>query len=92
MTSLVKMNNQRLTPWVLQQYYIPISRSCQGCAAIDLLVIEESILSLSGGCAGGWETGVLLTVSIGGAIIAATLNKNNVNKCTASSSNQKKKQ
>lgn len=28
---------------------VPISRSCQGCAATDLLDIDDSILSLRGG-------------------------------------------
>lgn len=47
---------------------IPISRSCHGCAAMDLLVIEESILSFRGGCEVVWDSGALVGVSIGGAI------------------------
>lgn len=50
-----------------------MSRSCQGCAATDLLAKDETILSLSGG-GDGEEVATLFGVSIGGDI-SATLNE-----------------
>jgi len=35
--------------WHVKQRELPISKSCQGCAAIDLRDIEERILSLRTG-------------------------------------------
>ena len=52
---------------------VPISRSCQGCAATDLLVMDDRILSFRGGC-DFWiwwcerDTAPLFGLSIGGAI------------------------
>lgn len=55
---------------------LPISRSCHGCAATDLLVMDEIILSLRGGCEEWWEMETLFGVSFGGTTFA-TWNYNN---------------
>lgn len=68
------------TPWSFQWNCLPISRSCQGCAATDLLDKDERILSLRGGGVAEvqLEVGTLFGVSIGGDISAAWNDKNTI--------------
>lgn len=56
---------------IFEQYCLPISRSCHGCAATVLRVKDERILSLRGGCGVCWQAETLFGVSIGGAISSA---------------------
>lgn len=59
---------------------LPISRSCHGCAATDLLVMDEIILSLRGGCEEWWKMGLLFGVSFDGTSFATWKSNNQQHK------------